>query len=265
VIRKIEVNTAHFKGNFPDTCSLEICQATSGGSEAFLAAPHVWRELLPQTKLQADHRHIFSDLRDVRPATHVRFHIYPDGGVSRLRLFGHALRSLDLEKGLRRFNKMPSTIAYAALMDCSGSKRWATQMQARRPFRDVPALFAASEEIWPQLTDGEWLAAFAHHPAIGGKSAAKGQSTAAKRWSKGEQAVAQTAAAAALEALACANEEYRDKFGYVFLICATGKTSDEILAALRHRIHNDPAVELRTAAEEQRKITRIRLEKLLAS
>ena len=89
-IRKITVDTAHFKGNFPDSCSMEACHAAGGAADAFLAAPHVWRELLPQTKLSANHRHVFSKLNDVGPATHVRFNIYPDGGVSRLRLFGRA-------------------------------------------------------------------------------------------------------------------------------------------------------------------------------
>jgi allantoicase len=265
VIRKIEVNTAHFKGNYPDTCSLEACHAASGPADVFLAAPHVWRELLPQTKLDPNHRHIFSKLNDVGPATHVRFNIYPDGGVSRLRLFGRAVRTPDREKGLRRFNQLPSADAHGVLMDCSGSKRWAAQMLARRPFLDAPSLFAASEEIWPQLTEGEWFAAFSHHPAIGAKRARTPQSHGAKRWSKGEQAVAQAAARDTLAALARANKEYRARFGYVFLICATGKTGEEILASLQQRLPNDPAVELRVAAEEHRKITRIRLEKLLSS
>src|SRR5262249_50920493 len=77
VIKKIEVNTAHFKGNFPDSCSLEVCNAAAGTADAFLAAPHVWRELLPQNKLKADHVHTFQKLENTGPATHVRFNIYP--------------------------------------------------------------------------------------------------------------------------------------------------------------------------------------------
>ena len=91
------------------------------------------------------------------------------------------------------------------------------------------------------------------------------QSPAARRWSKSEQSVALKAGAATISALAKANEEYRAKFGYVFLICATGKTSEEILENLLQRLSNDPEDELRIATEEQRKITRLRLEKLLTS
>jgi 2-oxo-4-hydroxy-4-carboxy-5-ureidoimidazoline decarboxylase len=142
---------------------------------------------------------------------------------------------------------------------------WAAQMVARMPFADVAYILDTADKLWATLSEAEWRQAFRHHPAIGAKRAQKAQSATAKRWSKGEQAVANSAAPQIQAALARANQEYQSKFGYVFLICATGKTSEEILASLRQRLLNDPAEELRIAAEEQRKITRIRLEKLLAS
>jgi allantoicase len=265
LIRKIEVNTAHFKGNFPDSCSFEACHAASATPDAFLAAPHVWRELLPQTKLKADHRHIFAKLKNVGPATHVRFHIYPDGGVSRLRVFGRAVRPNDRAQGLERFNRLSQEQALQALLDCCGSLRWADEMLRRMPFADLPYVLDSADQAWAALGETDWLDAFRHHPAIGAKKAEKAQSATAKRWSKGEQSVAQSATPQTLEALARENEKYQAKFGHVFLICATGKTSEEILASLRQRLSNEPAKELRIAAEEQRKITRIRLEKLLAS
>ena len=263
-ISKIEVNTAHFKGNFPDSCSLEACHASAATPEAFLAAPHVWRELLPQTKLKADHLQTFSKLKNVGPATHVRFNIYPDGGVSRLRLFGRAVRGKDHAKGLQRFNRMEQGQARQSLIDCCGSQRWAAQMLQRMPFPDVPYALDTADKIWAGLDPSDWLEAFHHHPPIGAKRAQKPQSAKAKQWSQGEQSTAQTAPPHILTALAAANEEYRAKFGHVFLICATGKTSEEILAALKQRLPNDGAAELRIASEEQRKITRLRLEKLLA-
>jgi len=119
--------------------------------------------------------------------------------------------------------------------------------------------------IWGGLPREDWMEAFRHHPAIGAKRGKKIQSAAARKWSKGEQSVAQTADAATLAALADANEKYQARFGHVFLICATGKTSDEILTSLRQRLSNYPEVEMRIAAEEQRKITRLRLEKLFTS
>jgi allantoicase len=265
-IKKIVVDTAHFKGNFPDSCSLEICQAVARAADAFLAAPHAWRELLPQTKLKADHHHVFTKLGKVGPATHVRFNIYPDGGVSRLRLLGRAVRPRDEHAhSLQRLNRLPPERARQALLDCCGSRKWVEQMLQRLPFPDLAYVLDTADKTWAALDPSDWLEAFRHHPPIGAKKAEKTQSATAKRWSKGEQSVAQTAAPQTLAALAKANEGYHAKFGHVFLICATGKTSEEILVALQQRASNDPAVELRIAAEEQRKITRIRLEKLLAS
>jgi allantoicase len=264
-IRKVIVDTAHFKGNFPDSCSLEASHASAGAADTFLAAPHVWRELLPQTKLAANHRHVFSKLNDVGPATHVRFNIYPDGGVSRLRLLGRVVRSENQAKGLLRLNQLSQAQARKTLLDCCGSQAWVEQMLKRMPFPDRACVLDTADKTWAGLGPADWLEAFQHHPAIGTKRAEKTQSATAKRWSKGEQSVAQTAAPQMLTALARANQEYGARFGHVFLICATEKTSQEILATLKQRLSNDSDVELRIAAEEQRKITRLRLEKLLAS
>jgi OHCU decarboxylase len=151
------------------------------------------------------------------------------------------------------------------LLDCCGSHNWAGQMLKHMPFPDLAYVLDSSDKIWAALHPADWVEAFHHHPAIGAKRAEKPQSAKAKRWSTGEQSVATTAPPQALAALAKANQEYQKRFGHVFLICATGKTSEEILASLQHRLSNDSDVELRIAAEEQRKITRLRLEKLLTS
>jgi OHCU decarboxylase len=136
-------------------------------------------------------------------------------------------------------------------------------MAAHRPFAGEAELFEAVDKTWSALAREDWLEAFQHHPPIGETRAKARQSTTASRWSAKEQASAQKAAPEVLEALAAQNRAYAEKFGYVFLICATGKSSEEILNALRQRLPNDPDAELRIAAEEQRKITRLRLEKLL--
>lgn len=264
-IHKIEVDTAHFRGNYPDSCSLEVCHSGSTQPDAFLAAPHVWREVLPQTKLKPNHRNVFSKLNDIGAGTHARFNIYPDGGVSRLHLIGRFPRDGKRMQGLQRLNRLSKTEARKAFLDCCGSAIWASQMLERMPFADVASIFDTADKLWAALNEAEWLQAFHHHPAIGAQRGEKTQSATAKRWSRGEQAVAKSAGPQTRAGLALANQEYREKFGYVFLICATGKTAQEILTTLRQRLPNDPAVELRVAAEEQRKITRIRLEKLLAS
>src|SRR5277367_673315 len=263
-IRRVEVDTAHFKGNYPDRCSLEAINSSKPG-EDFLAEQHVWRELLPETKLKANYRHVLSKLNDVGAVTHVRFNIFPDGGVSRLRLFGRVLRAGERDHGVEQFNRALPKQARAMLLDCCGSQAWAEQMLKHMPFPDTANALDTADEVWAELGREDWLEAFQHHPAIGAKHGTKVQSATARRWSKGEQAMAQAADSATLLELAEANDKYRAKFGHVFLICAAGKSSTEILKNLLWRLPNDPEQELRIAAEEQRKITRLRLEKLFAS
>jgi allantoicase len=264
IIQRIEVDTAHFKGNFPEGCSMEACNAADAVPDAFLADLQTWRELLPRTKLKANHRHVLNNLQDVGVASHIRFHIYPDGGVSRLRIFGRADRAENHATGIERFNRLSRAQVLKALLDCCGAKRWAKQVLAMRPFPDLGYVLDTADKVWAELEREDWLEAFRHHPAIGEKQAKAKQSAAARRWSAGEQSAAQKAQPEELEALAAANREYQAKFGHIFLICATGKSSGEILKNLHERMSNDPEAELRIAAEEQRKITRLRLEKLLA-
>jgi allantoicase len=264
LIRRIEVDTAHFKGNFPESCSMEACCPVDAASDAFLSLPQTWKELLPRTKLKANHRHILKNLQDAGMASHVRFHIYPDGGVSRLRIFGRAENAKNRVPGIEQFNRLSREQALKALFDCCGAKKWAEQMAARMPFASVAQVFETAEETWTELERDDWLEAFRHHPAIGEKQAKAKQSVNARRWSAKEQSASQKGPPETLAALAAANREYQAKFGHVFLICATGKSSKEILRNLQERLSNDSEAELRVAAEEQRKITRLRLEKLLA-
>jgi allantoicase len=262
-IRRIEVDTAHFKGNFPESCSLEACYKPSAGDGAELLQD--WKEVLPRTRLKAHARHLFREqIADVGVVTHVRFNIYPDGGVSRLRLFGTA--ELDLAaKGIDLLNSLPKSQAQKALLDCCGSSAWVDQMLAKRPFTNVHDLLESAGRIWSALSESDWLEAFRHHPPIGGKKAASKQSRKAKGLSSTEQSRAQSASPEILAQLAEANREYHEKFGNVFLICAMGKSAEEILENLRSRLTNDPQAETRISAEEQLKITRLRLGKLVSS
>jgi allantoicase len=266
IIRRIEVNTQHFKGNFPESCSAEACYLDRLAAEDSSLAAAKWQMLLSRTMLEANHRHVFrKQLRKVGPATHLRLQIYPDGGVSRLRILGRPERPADRLKGIELFNALPAAQARKALLDCCGSKKWAGQVLAQRPFAGATDLGNAADIAWRKLSRQDWLAAFRHHPAIGAKKANARQSSTARRWSAGEQSDAQKASPQTLAVLAAANEAYRATFGYVFLICAAGKTSEEILKQLQQRLSNDPAAEWNIAAEEQRKIMRLRLEKLLES
>lgn len=136
-------------------------------------------------------------------------------------------------------------------------------MVARRPFGSDAALFAAADEEWAKVGREDVLEALAHHPRIGAnvdELRKKFASTAA--WASTEQAGAAAASEETLHALRDANVRYDARYGHVFVVCATGKSAAEMLAILEARMHNEPDVELRIAAAEQAKITRIRLEKL---
>jgi len=158
--------------------------------------------------------------------------------------------------GLAAINAMAEEEAGAAMLACCGSKRWARRMAERRPFSSEADLFADAGRIWGELSERDWLEAFAAHPKIGER--ASGQAAA-------EQAGARGASPETLAALARANREYEERFGYIFIVCASGRSAEEMLDLCRRRLHNAPAEELKVAAEEQRRITRLRLEKWLIS
>ncbi len=264
-IHRVAVDTAHFKGNYPDSCSLETIDAPGAELDAATAQSLDWHEVLPKVKLKANHRHVFADIPNSGAATHVRFRIYPDGGVSRLRIFGRPEPAPNPAEVLERLNLMSRSEFSKRMLDCCGSGNWASHLADGRPYPTETALYAHADRAWSKLPQKDWLEAFQHHPAIGGKRTSAKQSSRASRWSAKEQSTAQKAAPGVLSALAVANRAYAEKFGFVFLICAAGKTSEEILQSLQQRMPNDPETEMRIAAEEQQKITRLRLEKLLSS
>lgn len=140
-----------------------------------------------------------------------------------------------------------------------GSTRWVERMIARRPFGTDAKLLAAARVEWFGLTEADWLEAFSHHPRIGDRAALEARFPATHDLSATEQARVGGANAAVIAALADANERYVARFGFIFIVCATGKTAEEMLALLRARLANDRAAELRIAAEEQARITALRL------
>ena len=157
-------------------------------------------------------------------------------------------------------------------MKCCGSPRWATTLTGRRPFATLGQLLAQASEVWWALDQTDWLEAFRSHPKIGEKKAAAPPTAAvaadlvatqSQQWSAEEQRGVSDAGQEAIEKLARLNHAYEEKFGFIFIVCATGKSTDEILALLETRIENEPAAELRSAAGEQAKIAELRLRKLL--
>lgn len=138
-------------------------------------------------------------------------------------------------------------------------------MAQRFPFQNEEELFTVAEEIWFKLLPNDWLEAFAHHPKIGDMNSLRAKFANTQQWAASEQAGVNTASEAVLHALAEGNAAYENKFGYIFIVCATGKSAEEMLAILQARLPNDHATELYLAAVEQSRITRIRLEKLLSA
>jgi OHCU decarboxylase len=162
-------------------------------------------------------------------------------------------------------NALPEPDAGAFLSTCCGSTEWVRAMLARRPFASVDALLRAAEDVWWTLAPPDWLEAFARHPRIGERRAAAAQEERARSWAAEEQRGVERADEDVLAALAEANREYERRFGHIYIVCATGKTAPDMLALLRARLGNDAAAELRVAAGEQAKITRLRLLKLLGA
>jgi allantoinase len=158
-------------------------------------------------------------------------------------------------RGLATINTASTEAAEAAFKRCCGSSRWSLAMTARRPYAGVTALAAAADRVWQECGREDWLEAFAAHPRIG--------QPPANRWAQQEQAGAAGAEARVLQSIADLNQRYAEKFGYIYIVCATGRTAAEMLAILERRIQNEPDAELLEAAEQQRQITRLRLEKLL--
>jgi 2-oxo-4-hydroxy-4-carboxy-5-ureidoimidazoline decarboxylase len=163
---------------------------------------------------------------------------------------------------LNDLNRLDDEQAIATLLRCCGSSRWARLMTSSRPFVDVSAMTDAADWIWASLGASDYREAFAAHPKIG--SSSPGGSGAADSWPDHEQAGVRSASVGVRQRLAEANREYEARFGYIFIVCATGKTAAEMLALLEVRLHHPPDEELAIAAGEQRKITRLRLHKLLA-
>jgi len=149
------------------------------------------------------------------------------------------------------------------LLKCCGSREWVARLIAEGPFKDEDDLISKADRAWWSLEPHDWLEAFHSHPKIGEKKAAREVAAEAQRWSEDEQSGVRNSAAETMAALARLNREYEQKFGYIFIVCASGKTSEEMLATLRERLGNSPEEELQIAAAEQAKITRLRLGKLL--
>ncbi|CAN5148270.1 hypothetical protein BH11MYX1_BH11MYX1_36640 [soil metagenome] len=240
-VERIEIDTSHFKGNAPALATVEGGDGTR------------WSTLIA-SPLQAHTRHVFDqELRRIGQVTHLRLSTFPCGGVARLRAWG-AL-AVPLEPGLAKLNHLTPLDCTAALLRCCGSTAWAAAMCGARPFEDDTAMLRIADRTWFALAESAHLEAFGAHPRIGEQ--------AASAWSTSEQAGAANAEAVTRADLAKLNVSYEAKHGFIYIVCASGRSAAAMLEDLRSRHDRDRASELRTAGEEQAKITRLRLTKLL--
>lgn len=157
--------------------------------------------------------------------------------------------------------------ALAALSSCVGSKKWADALVDARPYADQDSLEETAARSSNELGPDDWIEAVSSHPRIGDRTSAQPSTTGrsserVSEWASGEQSGTRSASHETLATLAAANAAYEQRFGYIFIVCATGKTSSEMIETCRKRLSNDPATELSVAADELRKIARLRLRKL---
>ena len=254
-VRRIELDTTHFRGNAPGRVMLAAETSHDDGHGE-------WHVLLPETPVQPHTRHFFEDrLRVLGDVNRVRLNVYPCGGVARLRVFSEVAEDLSIP--IEHLNEVEADDAGATLLTCCGSTQWAAQMTTLRPFENAAALLRAADWTWWHLDEADQLEAFAAHPRIGERKATHDTGVQAATWSASEQAGVAQAATEIRERLAAANLAYFDRFGFSFIVCATGKTADEMLGLLEQRLTSSRASELRTAAEEQAKISRLRLLKFV--
>lgn len=265
-LERIELDTKHFKGNFPERARIEALHWPGAAPHALMGSDR-WVEIVPPVRLGPDRVHNLVPSQ-AGPWTHLKMWILTDGGVSRLRAYGSVDHSSPdgADPILAFLNTGPEDAVRAAFKRCCGSTRWVEAMVSARPFHGWTHLFGQADHHWWHLGEGDWLQAFTHHPRIGAdKDALRAKFAATADWSEGEQRGVDGASDAVIAALADGNLRYEQRFGHIFIVCAAGLRADEMLARLQSRIDDDPAYELRVAAGEQAKITKLRLQKIEAS
>lgn len=263
-VESIRVHTRHFKGNHPTGVRVEALHWPGAPPHALCGWPE-WAVIVPDTPLGPDRAHDMP-VSAPGPWTHIKVIILSDGGISRLRAFGRPARRTPAEAdpGLRALNGLAEADARDAFGRCCGATRWVDAMLAGRPYASRTHLHGHARHVWWHLGDGDWRAAFDHHPRIGADPAAlRAKFAATADWSAGEQSGVSGASEDVIEALADGNQRYEARFGHIFIVCASGLSAAEMLERLEARIDDPPEAELRVAAEEQARITALRLDKWL--
>jgi 2-oxo-4-hydroxy-4-carboxy-5-ureidoimidazoline decarboxylase len=166
---------------------------------------------------------------------------------------------------LAELNSLDKLQLKEALTQCCGAKSWVEKMTEIFPVNDLQTLLNEAEKNWYQCNENDWKEAFTHHPKIGDINSLKEKFASTSKWAEGEQSAVKQTSTEILQALAEGNKLYEEKFGYIFIVYATGKSAEEMLALLQARLPNKPEEEIMIAMEEQNKIAKLRLQKILAS
>jgi len=164
---------------------------------------------------------------------------------------------------LHELNTLPRQQLIEELMKCCGSASWVNRLLPFIPADDMIELLEDAEEQWYNCSEDDWKEAFSHHPKIGNVESLAKKFASTAQWASGEQSGVSIASKETIEALAEGNRLYEEKFGYIFIVCATGKSAEEMFGMLQSRLENKPEEEIQIAADEQNKITKLRIEKLL--
>lgn len=249
LIRSVDVDTRHFKGNAPGWVTLDV--AADGGD---------WVEACPRTAVEANTVNHIEFPAPVR-GDRVRINIHPDGGVARLRVWGRPDVRAASATRMRYVNALFDPEAAHLFRTVCASRAWVEAMVRRRPYKDTDDLLAAAGAGFDGLTPDDWLEAFSAHPRIGESHGT--QTEAGEEMSAREQAGVAGAETRVRDDLAEANREYENRFGFTYIVRAAGRSAGEMLDLARERLANDRETEIGVAAGQQREITIGRLRRLL--
>ncbi len=238
----VDADTTHFKGNAPGWVSVDV---SDDGAD--------WQNAVDRHEVDPDSvNHIA--FPSPAHAAFVRLSIHPDGGMARFRVWGRPDLDAAGERRIEYLNSLDSQMAHWFFHAACDGEKWIKSMSERRPFGSFDGVLSAAEDAFDALEDDDWLQAFAAHARIGEPTGGMGA---------GEQAGAQEASDDVAEALARVNAEYEERFGFTYIVYATGKTAEEMLAIARVRLGNGRDEELKVASDEQRRITQTRLSRML--
>lgn len=241
VVESVLVDTSHFKGNSPGWVSLDVSEDGT-----------TWTNVVERADVLA-HEHNHVSLPRPAHASLVRLNIHPDGGVARFRVMGRPDRDAAGRLRMAYVDSLPPDSAERFFRTACGARRWVDAMVSSRPYRTVEGLLEAADRSFDHLSEEDWLEAFAAHPRIG----ERGDAIASK-----EQAGASSASREVINRLAEVNRAYEERFGFIYIVFASGKTADEMLAIAEKRLTNSRDEEVANAAAEQRKITMRRLRRM---